>query len=270
MIRRMSRKVVLLAAAAWLGTSLPALADEKKPRKDDEDVVIDNRGLAKEKAAAEEKKEQEMFENDTPFATTKPDPEANRAQRWKPGFRGAGRLGFGLPMGDYSRSAKFSKAVDGLIFVGGEFGYWFSPMFSVGLDLSGGYVLPDCSDQASCSGWQVRGGPLVMFRAMPHANFTPFFAAGAGYEWLTRSASTDAASVRVSAHGFEYVNLQAGMEFRKGGDLYGMFVSYSMGKYTSESLSIESDTLGDSDDSRDIEDPKIHGWLGIGARVAIE
>lgn len=270
MIRRMSGKAAWLVTLTLLGASLPARADEKKPAKDEEDVVLDNRGLAKEKAAAEEKKEEQMFENDTPFATTKPDPVANRERRWRPGFRGGGRVGYALPAGSYSGQADFGVLVNGLIFVGGEFGYWFSPFVGVGFDLSGGYVLVECSEKASCSGWQVRGGPVVLFRAMPHDNFTPFFGVGAGYEWMTRSASTDTASIRSSAHGFEYLNLQAGMEFRKGGDLYGMFVSYSVGKFTRESVSVESDSLGDSDDSHDMKDPKIHNWIGLGARVAIE
>lgn len=270
MIRRMSRKVVLLAAAACLGVSLPALADEKKPRKDDEDVVIDNRGLAKEKAAAEEKKEQEMFENDTPFAKSEPDPKGQRQGRWKPGFGGGARLGFALPMGDYSGSRKLKDTADGLIFAGGEAGYWPSPYFFVGLGLTGGYVLPDCGDEASCSGWELRGGPLAIFRIEPHKTITPYVGVGAGYEWMTVSASSDTVSVRRSAHGLEYLNLQLGLEVEKNGDFWGVFIGYSLGKFQKESISIESDVLGDSDDSGSVDDPRMHNWLAIGARAAID
>lgn len=272
----MFRTSLLLACLAAFGVALPAVAQEKsaekrpgKPDKIEDDVVLDNRGMAKDKALAEEEKESTMFENDTPFANTKPDPVGQREQRWKPGFAGAGDLGIALPMGDYSGSAQFSDAVDALIFIGGEFGYWPAPFFFVGLALSGGYVMPECSDEASCSGWQIRGGPTLKFRIQPHQNVTPFVGLGGGYEWMTTGGSTELVSVRRYAHGLEYLNVQAGLEVRSRGDFYGVFVSYSMGKFTKESVSIESDTLGDKDRSGDIDDPKIHNWLGIGMRAAI-
>ena len=276
MIGGMSRTRTLLVGLAMFGLAVNAVAEEKqadkksgKPDKIEDDVVLDNRGMAKDKALAEEEKEAEMFENDTPFANAKPDPVGQREQRWKPGFAGAGHLGFAFPMGDYSGNEKFSDDVDGLIFIGGEFGYWPAPFFFVGLGLSGGYVMPDCSDEASCSGWQLRGGPMVLFRIEPHRNVTPFIGLGAGYEWMTTGGSTEVVSVRHYAHGLEYLNAQAGLEVRSRGDFYGVFVSYSMGKFTKESLSIKSDALGDSDSSGDIRDPKIHSWFGIGMRAAI-
>ncbi len=248
-------------------------AAEAKPEqpKAEEDVVIDNRGLAKKKALEEEQKEDAMFENDTPFASTVPDPVALRQQRWQPGFGGGFRLGFAFPMGDIAGNIKLSEATDGLVFLGGEFGYWPIPHLFFGLGLTGGYVVPDCENEdATCSGWQLRGGPVVMARLQPFSNLSPFAGIGTGYEWMTLSSSTDASSRRTNYHGFEYVNVQAGLDVKSRGDFYGVFVSWSLGKFTKYSTSRESSVLGNSEDSGDIDEPRTHSWLGIGARGTLE
>lgn len=278
--RRMKRALLLALlvatplAAQTKKEAKPKDSAEAKPEKStkDDDVVIDNRGLAKKRAIEQEEKESSMFENDTPFANTAPDPEGLREQRWKPGIGGGYRFGFAFPMGDLSGQQQFSDAVDGLIFVGGEIGYWFDPHFFAGLALSGGYVLPDCGGNNSCSGWEVRGGPMVMARIDPFANIAPFVALGLlGYEWMTLGSSNEVTDARSNVHGLEYFNLQAGIDVKSRGDFYGIFVSYSMGKFTKFSTSIESNAAAlNFEDSGDIQDPKIHSWLGIGARGTLE
>ncbi len=255
----------------------PADAKSEKPAtkpSSEEDVVLDNRDLASRRVKEQQKQEEEhpSFENDTPFANSAPDPVALREQRWKPGFGGGYRLGFAFPMGSASSAQKFSDAVDGMIFLWGEFGYWPDPHLFAGLFLGAGYVLPDCGGNASCSGWDLRGGPEVVVRVMPFQDVTPFLGVGAGYEWLTASASTEVLSSRQTVHGFELVHFQAGIDVRTRGDFYGMFLFYSLSKFTKESLKVEDETGGNNgfDRSGDIDDPKIHSWLGIGARGTLE
>ncbi len=78
-------------------------------------------------------------------------------------------------------------------------------------------------------------------------------------------------SANTSAHGFEYVNLQAGLDVRSRSEIYGVFVSWSLGKYTKYSSSVESDLPGFSkEESGSIEDPQTHSWLGIGVRGTFE
>lgn len=254
-------------------TDSDATAAKPAAKKPDDDVVIDNRDMASKRLEEEKQKEKENpdFESDTPFANTVPDPVALREQRWKPGFGGGFRLGFAFPMGDYSGSAKLSDVVDGLIFLGGEAGYWPLPELFLGLALSGGYVLPDCGGDASCAGWQLRGGPEVMVRFTPFQRISPFLGVGAGYEWMTLSASTDTATARRTAHGLELFNIQAGIDVKRSGDFYGMFIAYSLGKFTKESFSLESDASAlNFDRSGDIDNPATHSWLGIGARGTME
>lgn len=261
----------LLCLLTCMTFALPLPAQTGKDTKKEDDVVIDNRARSKQREIKEGQTETTEFESDTPFGGAAPDPRVLREERWKPGVGWGFRLGFAFPMGDYSGNAKLSQVADGLIFLGGEVGYWFLPQLFTGVALSGGYMLPDCSDDASCMAWQLRGGPLVLWRVAPFSNLTPFFGVGAGYEWITFNASTDTISANTSAHGFEYVNLQAGLDVRSRTEIYGVFVSWSLGTYTKYSSSVESDLPGFSkEESGSIEDPKTHSWLGIGVRGTFE
>src|SRR5258706_3016707 len=104
-------------------SSSTAGADEPK-KKGEPDVVFDNTGSDRRKQE-EQQKEQEAKagadEVDTPFADTAPDPAALRAQRWQPGFGFGARLGYALPFGS-SSGTKFSKQVNGMFFLWGDFG----------------------------------------------------------------------------------------------------------------------------------------------------
>ena len=242
-------------------------ASDARPEanKDEGDVVFDNRGLAKQKKIEKQQADEQKYENDTPFANTAPDPVALREQRWRPGFGGAYRLGWAFPLGSVQKGYNFSDDVHGMVFLGGDFGYWPLPYLFAGLALTGGYVFPQCTSGVSCSGFDVRGGPEVIVRFLPFQRVTPFFGVGAGYEWMLTKRSTSDASVTTKMHGFEALNLQAGVDVRAQGAIYGMFLFYSLGKYTKESFS--SDT---SSSSSDIQNAETHSWLGIGARGTIE
>lgn len=286
------RSSSLLGFFCALGLALPASAQGKKkkdeksqpaseaakstdakpePKKEDEDVVFDNRGLAKQKTIEKQQEDQQKYENDTPFADTAPDPVALREQRWRPGFGGAYRLGWAFPMGNVEKDAKFSDAVHGMIFLGGDFGYWPIPYLFAGIALTGGYVFPQCTSGVSCSGFDVRGGPEVIVRFLPFEKVTPIFGVGAGYEWMMIKRSTPDISSTAKVHGFEALNLQAGVDVRAEGQIFGMFLFYSLGKYTKESSSVDNSATGKSSSSSgDVLNAETHSWLGIGARGTIE
>lgn len=257
----------LLALAIGASLAAPALAqsDKKGDSSGDDDVVFDNRDLSKKKA--EERKQQQeadpQFASDDPFADTAPDPAGLRRQRWKPGFGGAYRLGFALPMGKTQEGAKdMSEGLTGLIFLWGDIGYWPIPYLFGGLYVTGGYVVPDCEGNVSCSAWDVRGGPEVLVRVLPFENMTPFLGVGAGYEWFKLKASLPTGeSSSATLTGWELLNAQAGLEVRSRGSLYGLFVTYSIGKFSKVST---------DSGSGDIEKQATHSWLGIGARGTIE
>jgi len=267
------------AAAQAQGKKAESKAERGSEAKKDsatpeEDVVLDNRDMSKKRA---EKRRQELeedpaFATDDPFANTAPDPVALREQRWSPGFGGGYRLGYGRPLGEASSLYDLGTDNNGMLFLWGDFGYWPIPHLFAGIYGSGGYLLPDCSGGASCSGWEARGGLEVNVRILPFDNVTPWVGVGAGYEWMMLKNSTTLVARTVKWHGFELLNLQAGVDVRQRGDYFGIFVSYSMSKFNKYSSSLE-DKIGsgaDQKDSGSIDSPTTHGWLGIGARGTLE
>ena len=247
--------------------------DEPKPEpKKDDDVVFDNTAWAKKKEQ-ERQQQQEAdptFANDTPFANTAPDPVALREQRWKPGFGGGYRLGWAFPMGHVTKDAKLSEGVTGLIFLWGDFGYWPIPELFVGLYLSGGYVLPDCKSGASCSAWEVRGGPEVIWRILPFENTTPFVGVAGGYEWMMFKGSTSISEVTERYHGFELANFQAGVDVKTRGAFYGIFLAYSLGQFGKFSRDSSITGQPERSSSGSIDEKGTHSWLAIGARGTLE
>jgi hypothetical protein len=247
-------------------------AEAKPEPKKDDDVVLDNREWAK-KYEEERKKQQDedsSFAIDTPFADTAPDAVALRAQRWKPGFGGGYRLGYAFPMGEVVQNVKLSQAVDGMIFLWGELGYWPIPQLFAGLYASGGYVLPDCSSDVSCSGWDVRGGPEVIWRILPFEATTPWVGVAAGYEWMMLHSSVSVADSTSRFHGFELAHFQAGVDVKTRGTFYGVFVALSLAKFGKYSTDYSAEGQPDESSSGDISKKGTHNWLAIGVRGTLE
>jgi len=266
-MRLVKRLTSLSLSIAILSGSFSAFAAD--PKRNEEDVVFDNRASVKKKQEEDQKNAEEKAgagEVDTPFADTAPDPVGLRAQRWQPGFGFGGRLGYAFPFGSVS-DAKFSDQVNGMLFVWGDVGYWPIPYLFVGLYASGGYVLPDCKGADSCSGWDFRFGPQVHARLMPFEKVTPWVGLGFGYELLFLKASSDTLTTKLSARGFELVNFQAGIDVLSGGQFLGIFASYSLGKFGSGT--VESEVTGTKTEN-DLNDEDMHSWLAIGARGTFE
>jgi hypothetical protein len=251
----------------WSAPLFAQTTDPPKDKSKDDDVVFDNRTMSEEQKAKKKEENAQLFENDTPFASTTPDPVATRENKWEPGFVFGGRFGYMSPSGNMEAELPFTLFNDGQIFIWGDLGYAPIPHLFLGLYLSAGYVLPDdCGEEATCTGWDLRGGPEVIVRFLPFTQISPMLGVGMGYEWMTQSAATDDASVRVTRHGLELLNVQLGVDVRRRDEIYGVFLMYSLGRFTKES--IDSDITGERSGS--IDDPAIHNWLGIGVRGVIE
>jgi hypothetical protein len=287
------RIACVLTMAGLLGWSSPSLAQTRKKddktgeksdatassgdkpedkKKDEGDVVFDNTGMAKKKQIEKQQADEGKYENDTPFAKSAPDPVALRAQRWKPGIGGGYRLGWAFPSGAVERTYPLGEGVKGMIFLWADVGYWPIPQLFVGLDVSGGYVLPKCTGNASCWGLDVRGGPEVLARFLPFEDVSPMLGLGFGYEYLMLKGSTEVSSLTEKYRGFELLNLQAGIDVRSRGDFYGLFLFYSFGKFDKYSRDREDTTgaLPSSSSSGDISETATHHWIGIGARGTLE
>jgi PEGA domain len=143
--------------------------------------------------------------------------------------------------------------IGGVVFVGGYFQYGLlgSPngQFCTGP--------PPTNTQLSCSSSTVRVGGEILIHPLGNAPVDPWFGVGSGFEWLTLSESTN--TVNASFSGFEFFNLQLGIDFALGSVVrLGPYASFSMGSYTSFSPQPTAGT-----------DSATHEWLTFGVRFVI-
>jgi hypothetical protein len=90
----------------------------------------------------------------------------------------------------------------------------------------------------------------------------PWFGLGIGYEIASVSAEAGGGEASTTYKGIEFLNLQAGADFKVADNVgIGPFLSFSLGQYSS--FSSES-PLGEIDG--DIEEKGMHQWLTIGVK----
>jgi hypothetical protein len=85
----------------------------------------------------------------------------------------------------------------------------------------------------------------------------PWIGAGLGYEWLRLSSSGGEEAVNGTLSGFEFVNLQGGVDFKPLDDTnfgVGPFLAFSLAQYSTAA------------DGGDIRDKTLHEWLNLGVR----
>jgi outer membrane protein W len=191
------------------------------------------------------------------------------------------RLGYALPMGATSEnndgsSEKMSDGVSGHFPIWLDVGYMVSQEFLIGLygqyAFGGvaGQLKAQC-DQASsfglsCSARDIRFGLQFQFHPVHDAKVDPWLGVGVGYEWLTVSISGAGQDGSTTGKGFEFANLQAGLDYKALPNFgVGPFVSFSLGQYDSVS---NSGSLAEASSGGDIANPALHEWLTFGVRGA--
>ncbi|MEZ4222422.1 MAG: hypothetical protein R3B13_15900 [Polyangiaceae bacterium] len=268
--------VVLAAPSAWAGDKK---ADDKK---DDDNVVFDNTKPKQQNAIEADdsgvvfdnreppKEEPKELDNATTFATTDPDAPDERRRRFRSGFSAGFRLGWSLPGGEIEKGSKLSAGVTGALGAGAQLGYRFTPNLIVALDMGGGYVFPDnCGGGANCSGWQLRGGLMGIWRILPFEYTSPWVGLGPGYEYLVQSVSVGGSEVSRAVHGLQYFEFSAGVDFRTSRTYAGPYLSFAMGRFGSYSTS-GSTPNGEIDDSGSIDDPATHNWITFGLHALLD
>jgi len=191
------------------------------------------------------------------------------------------RLGYAVPMGataenDNGSSEKLSDGVSGHVPVWLDVGYLVSSnvMFGFyGMYAFGGVAGPlkaEC-DQASsvgisCSANDIRFGIQFQYHPASGGKVDPWLGVGAGYEWLNISISGAGQDGATTAKGFEFFNLQAGLDYKALPNVgVGPFVSFSLGQYGSTS---NSGSVARISSGGDIPNPALHEWLTFGVRGA--
>ncbi|MDP9000552.1 MAG: hypothetical protein M3O46_10620, partial [Myxococcota bacterium] len=191
------------------------------------------------------------------------------------------RVAFGLPFGgvngnngnsvDHVVSNQFTPLwLDGGFrflsnwYVGGTFNYGFA-------SISDQFAPPSSGSGAckqtgvGCSANDIRLGVNAHYHILPDGRFDPWFGVGFGYEWLSISASQGTISLSEGVSGWEFANLQAGLDFRllNGALGLGPFVTVTFDQYSSASTSIDNmgGTTGGS-----VTNQGLHEWFFFGVR----
>jgi hypothetical protein len=194
------------------------------------------------------------------------------------GFEAGLRVGYGIPLGDIEKNSKLSDGIGGEVPLIIDIGYRVIPNLFVGLygQYAFGWVSGeiskacDLSSQISCSAHDMRLGVEGHFHFMPSEKFDPWVGLGIGYEWLGISVSGAGTDVSTTIHGFEFFNLQAGLDIAVAEHFYvGPFVTLTFAQASSASIDCGSIVCSnDFGTSGAIQDKALHEWLLIGVRGA--
>jgi hypothetical protein len=91
----------------------------------------------------------------------------------------------------------------------------------------------------------------------------PWVGFGIGYEMFSNKQSANGVDVTTTYKGFEFANLQGGLDFNVASGLnVGPFLSFSMGQYSSQSMDPESPLFPNGS----VENKAMHEWLTLGIR----
>lgn len=205
-------------------------------------------------------------------------------------FEFGARLAFGLPFGGLSggNGNDLNHTVSNMflpLWLDAGFrlaSHWYvGSYFSYGLtSLSNQFGSGICSQQGyGCSSSDIRLGIDAIYHVLPDGRFDPWFGLGFGYEWLSDGVSADSshlltfgggtaqgpANLSFGVSGWEFVNLQAGLDFRLLQNALGVgpFLSFAISQYTSQSIA--SDFHGGTTGSS-ITNQALHEWFMFGAR----
>jgi hypothetical protein len=192
------------------------------------------------------------------------------------GFEIGGRLGYGVPFGRVTDDPddEMDKGIKGQVPLWFDIGGRISSNFFIGAAVQYGFGLlgSDFStscDQSGvdCSVHVIRIGPEFIYHFLPFEKVDPWIGAGFGYEWLSLSASVPGADLSLTAHGFEFINFQGGVDFLVGSNMgIGPFLSFSLGQYDAQSLDCSGAGCAGVSQSGSIDNKALHEWLVFGAR----
>jgi hypothetical protein len=201
-------------------------------------------------------------------------PAASHAQ-----FTLGGRLGVGFAMGEVAGPADPGSGDTAL-----EMGDWVAvrvpfqldALFRVTPNLAiGGYAawapaaaggdMADACDTggASCTASVTRLGLQATWAFTPDKRAIPWAGVGFGYEWNTLEVEEGGFSIETTFKGWEFLNLQGGVDFKIGSGLFslGPYASLSIGQYDEGEI---SGSFGS--DSGDVPNTSMHQWFDVGIR----
>jgi hypothetical protein len=195
------------------------------------------------------------------------------------GFEAGLRVGYAVPLGDAAGGDDddngLDRAIEGAVPIWIDLGYWVLPELFVGLYGQYGFGFVGdmfgnaCDDnpEADCSAATMRLGLQLHYHPVPKSPANPWLGLGLGYEWLSFGGSEGDDEISVSVHGFELLNLQAGLDFKVTDNFYlGPALSFSLGQYSE--ISFDCSGANTCPDNPEIEEKAVHEWLMLAVRGA--
>jgi outer membrane protein W len=183
------------------------------------------------------------------------------------------RTGYAIAMGKVADGADndLSDGISGHIPIWLDLGYMVTPNVMLGLygHYGFGLLASDISDYCDtgnldCSASVVRVGAQGQYHFSPMDQIDPWLGVGIGYEWMSLSMSGSGIDRTGGAHGFEFLNLQGGADFKLSPAFgLGPFASFSLGQYGTMTLSGSG-----ADRTESIDQKAFHEWLTLGVRGA--
>lgn len=189
------------------------------------------------------------------------------------GFQLGLRSGYGIPLGSafglppgQTGSTDLKDGIKGMIPIWADVGYRFDPNWYLGGFFQFGIgLLPSnsgCTGGVSCSENDLRFGLNIHYHFLPAESLDPWVGVGAGYEILNIKVSQGGSNLSTSLRGFEFGNLQLGLDFKLGPTFaIGPFAAFTIAQYSEGSA-----TVGGTTQSASIDNKKIHEWLVFGLR----
>ncbi len=181
------------------------------------------------------------------------------------------KAGYAFPTGSVGTGQAMSDTWSGAIPLGVDARWRFTPNLSAGVYFQWNPAFAasafcnntDVPGGATCSGSDMRLGLEVMYGFNP-AGMNPWVSLGTGWQWTNISAKAGGETAGVTFSGWEYFNVQAGVDFPLS-KLFalGPYLGYFGGTYTNAS-GTGSNPMG----SQTIESSfrTFHGWFQIGAK----
>jgi hypothetical protein len=179
------------------------------------------------------------------------------------------KLGYAIPTGNVVTDQTMSNTWSGSLPLGVDGRYRFTPSLSAGIyfqynpAFTASSFCTGIDPAASCSGSDMRLGLEVMYGFNP-AGMNPWVSLGTGWQWTNVSASLNGQSAGATFSGWEYFNVQAGVDFPLS-KLFaiGPYVGYFGGTYSSVSATGNA-TVADTTIPSAVR--TFHGWFQFGAK----
>lgn len=193
------------------------------------------------------------------------------AEELRTSFEAGVRVGLAFPLGDISEGNALVDSIAWSVPLQIEAGARIGPAFVGGyLSYAFGKAGSKLDALSSKSSSDVRMGFEVLWHFAPAATVDPWVGVGIGYEWVNVSFPVGTSTVSGSARGFEFIDGQAGLDFKLG-SLFrlGPYVMGTIGQYSVATVEGTNAQGNTGSATQDIPSKKIHGWLSVGLRMAL-